>query len=353
MKLSIILFFVALTAARPLTKTNPEILNPYLDDNSDYENDFENDFINADFYDMFDLEIFRPKEKIYPIVLLHGILSDHTQFRPVELWLKEHLPNPVYNLDIGNGKLDSIFKPMNWQIDQLCQTIYEIEDLSEGFHFIGMSQGGLLARAYVEYCNAYPVINLITWVSPHGGVYGLGDMNINLEKIYTANQQARFSYSGYFKDPYRFATYLSNASFLPELNNELLFETEVHGKYFDMVRNKENILSLRNFVMIWSPNDDVLSPPESGKFGFYKTLDQDYYRYRSMDMLSEPFDKNDIDLPVVDLFESEQFKLNLLGLRTLWETGRLHILETNCTHAGHNSEACFEQLDDLTFPFLI
>jgi hypothetical protein len=69
-------------------------------------------------------------------------------------------------------------------------------------------------------------------------------------------------------------------------------------------------------------------------------------------MLNKPFNKK-IDLPVVDLFESDQFRLDLLGLRTLWETGRLHILQTNCTHAGHNSEACFQQLDDLTFPFLV
>jgi palmitoyl-protein thioesterase len=336
MKLS----FILLTAFATLSTAIPLISN------------INDEYINADYHHMFDTELIIQYDKIYPVVLLHGILSDQKQFRPVELWLKENIPNPIYNLEIGNGKMDSIFKPMEWQVNELCQVIYNIPELSEGFHFIGMSQGGLLARAYVEYCNAYPVINLITWVSPHGGVYGLGNFKINMQKIYTPATQNLLSYSGYFKDPYRYPTYLSNASFLPELNNELLYETNNIENYYLMMINKDNMLSLQNFVMIWSPNDDVLSPPESGKFGFYKVLDEDYYSYRSISMLNEPFNKK-IDLPVVDLFESDQFRMNLLGLRTLWETGRLHILQTNCTHAGHNSEACFEQLGELTFPFLV
>ena len=289
--------------------------------------------------------------KIYPIVLLHGILSDKNQFAPVESWLKENLPNPVYNLEIGNGKANSVFKTMNWQLEELCSTIYSYDELRNGFHFIGMSQGGLLARAYVEHCNAFPVINLITWVSPHAGVYGLGNIKINMEQIYTPSKQDKLSFAGYFKDPFRYETYLQNSTFLPELNNELLFEEGTEAmQYMNMVQHKENMLSLSNFVMIWSPNDDVLSPPQSGKFEFYKILDEEYYSYRGYNMADE-IDKSELE--VVDFFESEQFKLNLLGLRTLWETGRLHMLETNCTHAGHNSEACFEQLDDLTFPFLV
>jgi hypothetical protein len=58
-------------------------------------------------------------------------------------------------------------------------------------------------------------------------------------------------------------------------------------------------------------------------------------------------------LPVLDLFDSDQFKEDWLGLRTLWETSRLHIFATNCTHSGHKTEECFPQLEELTFPFLV
>ena len=48
----------------------------------------------------------------------------------------------------------------------------------------------------------------------------------------------------------------------------------------------------------------------------------------------------------------KKFKDDLIGLKTLWQTGRLHIFQTNCTHAGHKTEDCFPQMENLTFPFL-
>jgi palmitoyl-protein thioesterase len=293
----------------------------------------------------------------YPIVLLHGIMSDKTELEPVANWLMDNLLNKVYNIDIGNGKANSIFKTMDWQLNELCNTIYSLSELEHGFHFIGMSQGGLLARGYVEHCNKYPVINLITWVTPHAGVCGIKDINVNIARIYTPIFQNLYSFAGYWKDPNRYNDYLQFASYLPQLNNDMgeyykynilipdYYELD-NGKLYERVdwnetKNKENIMKLKNFVMIWSPNDDVLQPPESGKFAFYQINSNN----------------NDIvynwNLPIIDLFETESFREDWLGLRTLWESGRLHILETNCTHTGHKTQACFEQLDDLTFPFLI
>ena len=292
----------------------------------------------------------------YPIVLLHGILSNKTELTPVADWLMDNLPNKVYNIDIGTGKPDSIFKPMDWQLNELCSTIYSIPELANGFHFIGMSQGGLLARGYVERCNKYPVINLITWVTPHAGVYGIKDINVNFDRIYTPIFQNIYSFAGYWKDPYRYSQYLQFSSYLPQLNNEVKENSNYNilsSEYYELdggysyeaidwndKRNKENIMNLTNFVMIWSPNDDVLQPPESGKFAFYQINPSNDIVY-------------DCKLPIVDLFDTESFREDWLGLRTLWETGRLHILETNCTHTGHKTPKCFEQLDDLTFPFLV
>jgi palmitoyl-protein thioesterase len=301
----------------------------------------------------------------YPIVLLHGITSDKTELLSVANWLGENLPNQVYNIEIGNGKPDSIFKTMDWQLNQLCYEIYSIPELENGFHFIGMSQGGLLARGYVERCNKYPVINLITWVSPHAGVYGFDEKYLEFDNVYKPFYQNVYSFSGYWKDPYRYNMYLASASYLPYLNNEkfhtskkyyatdILFNYEYMEDNYELIDwfpelNKDNMLSLKNFVMIWSPNDDVLSPPESGKFGYYKIMETILEKEEFFNgyMNGEP-------LPVLDLFDSDQFKEDWLGLRTLWETSRLHIFATNCTHSGHKTEECFPQLEELTFPFLV
>lgn len=312
---------------------------------------------------------------IYPVVLLHGIISDHTELLPVVKWLEANTPNPVFNLDIGNGKVDSILKPMAWQLDELCDTIYEIEELRGGFHFIGMSQGGILARAYVEKCNYFPVINLITWVSPHAGVYGLGNIdNINLKRIYTPLYQQMYSFAGYFKDPFRYKEYLQMASFLPDLNNEIVNYNTINNintrdynddnneanalfnYIFNFENNRNNMLSLQNFVMIWSSEDEILNPPASAMFSFFEINDNKYKNIADIyNFTANTRDVMDIlgfQLPVIDLFDSVQFKDDLIGLKTLWQTGRLHIFQTNCTHAGHKTEACFPQMENLTFPFL-
>jgi palmitoyl-protein thioesterase len=285
-------------------------------------------------------------KKNYPIVLLHGITSDKTELTGVANWLMENLPNKVFNLEIGNGKFDSLFKPMSWQLSELCNTIYNIPDLEKGFHFIGMSQGGLLARGYVEKCNKYPVKNLITWVTPHAGVYGFNGEVINFNNIYTLFYQRVYSFAGYWKDPYRYENYLSSATYLPDLNNEI--------NNVDSKKNKANILEVDNFVMIWSPNDDVINPPESGKFSFYQII-SDYLTNTNTNTNTNANKQYIITntLPVIDLFNSTQFINDLLGLKTLYNAGKLHILETNCTHSGHKTEACFPQLEKLTFPFLV
>ena len=298
----------------------------------------------------------------YPIVLLHGISSDKSELSDVALWLLEKLPNKVYNIEIGNGKMDSIFKTMDWQLNELCYQIYNIPELENGFHFIGMSQGGLLARGYVEQCNKFPVQNLITWVSPHAGVYGIGNisgLDINLKHIYTSIYQNIYSFSGYWKDPFRYEQYLSSASYLPYLNNEpndnnpqemqnsyYLLDNFYQSIEWDPEKSKNNMLSLKNFVMIWSANDDVLNPPESGKFGFYDIVSG------QSSQSSQSVQPNEL-LPIIDLFESEQYIKDFIGLRTLYESNRLHILETDCTHTGHKTQECFPQLEKLTFSFLV
>ena len=296
---------------------------------------------------------------IYPVVLLHGITSDQSELRSVELWLKSNIPNQIFNIDLGNGKLDSIFKSMNWQLNELCMQIYNRQALANGFHFIGMSQGGLLARGYVEKCNKYPVINLITWVSPHGGVFGLNNVDINFKKIYTPTFQSIYSFASYWKDPFRYNEYLNFSTYLADLNNEKyankiknLLEPDQQQSFFSFQTNRDNLLTLTNFVMIWSPNDDVISPPESGKFSFYE-INTTVTNSQNTNQIYTIYEYNKTNLPVVDLFDSKQYRENWLGLRTLYETNRLHVFETDCTHSGHKTEACFPQLEKLTLPFLI
>ena len=107
----------------------------------------------------------------YPLVVLHGIDSTSEQLKPFCDWLGTTFNKKVFNLEIGNGEKTSLYTPLTEQLNELCDIIYDTDELRNGFDFIGMSQGGILARGYVEHCNKYPVHNLITMVSPHGGIF--------------------------------------------------------------------------------------------------------------------------------------------------------------------------------------
>jgi len=369
-----------------------------------------------------------------PVVIMHGILANASNMDEFSNAISTRFNKKVYNMEIGNGSLTSIFTPMNEQLSILCDNIYAIDDLVNGFDFIGMSQGGLLARGYVEKCNKYPVHNLITLVSPHGGVFEFKFLfNIILNKfinMYSPEIQSKISFSNYWRDPMRYLLYLKNSTYLSKLNNERLFidrldnindnigsddgvdddtdantddadaddaddgvdddtdanaddaddaydaddaddanvddaddvddandtdandtdtdtdtdtdantyDTDTNDTYtdtnieldFESTTNKQNIISLKNFVMIYSSNDKVLQPKESGKFSFYDHM-----------------------FRVIDLFDTNLYKYDWLGLKALNDSNRLWTYETTCAHTDHSKPICFDQIMPILQKFLV
>ena len=255
----------------------------------------------------------------YPILVLHGLESSSREMEPLCEWLENTFDATVYNMELGNGEKTSLYTSLNDQLYELCSSIYDIKELNQGFDFIGISQGGLLARGYVERCNSYPVRNLITFVSPHGGVFWPNTKNSGL--MYNDFFQNHLSVASYWRNPMMLNTYLT-CSFLALLNNEKWCDLESPN-------HRRNIRNLSNFVMIWSPEDKVLDPPESGKFSFF-----------------------DEDFNVIPLEDTELYKNDALGLKFLNFMDRLHIYETNCSHVEHRNSVCFQQLSEILKRFL-
>lgn len=251
-----------------------------------------------------------------PIVVLHGVASSSSKMQPFSEWLSHTFNRTVYNLEIGNGEKTSLYTPLPIQLNELCDIIYSIDDLKDGFDFIGMSQGGLLARGYVEQCNIYPVFNLITLVSPHGGV--IKDINLDM---YSDFIQDHLSVGGYWRDPLQLSTYLDKCNYLPLLNNE--------KESYLSEQQKMNIKSLDNFVLVWSREDTTVTPSQSAKFSFY--------------------DKN---FNIIDIEDTELYKEDLLGLKYLNEYNKFHIYETNCTHVEHRDPVCYDQLYNIFISYL-
>lgn len=253
-----------------------------------------------------------------PIVLLHGVASDAENTQELANWLKSTFNRQVFNIELGNG-IDTSLTPMSIQLELLCKTIYDTKELESGFDFIGMSQGGLLARGYVEYCNKYIVLNLITLVSPHGGIFYKSPI-FNFVKIYSPEMQKKYSFTNYWRNPIDYKLYLDNSTYLAQLNNEKSINNE----------NKKNIESLKNFVMIFSPFDTIVIPPQSGIFSLL-----------------------DSELDIIPVFDTELYKQDWLGLQKLDKENKLHLYKTNCTHMEHRQPICFPQLYDILKTYLL
>jgi palmitoyl-protein thioesterase len=79
---------------------------------------------------------------------------------------------------------------MLYQVHYFAEILANDTNLRGGFNLIGHSQGALISRhvtilvgntklnrAYIERYNNPPVLNYISWVGPHDGVFGVPDFN--------------------------------------------------------------------------------------------------------------------------------------------------------------------------------
>jgi palmitoyl-protein thioesterase len=134
--------------------------------------------------------------------------------------------------------------------------------------------------------------------------------------MYTQFSQKHISFAGYWRNPTILEIYLDKSVYLPYINNE--------KEHLQRDKYRNNLKNLSNFVMIWSPNDDIVYPPESGKFGFL-----------------------DKEMNIIPIEETELYKEDTLGLKFLNDNTRLHTYETNCSHVDHRNPECFEQLYEI------
>eukprot|EP01114_Cavostelium_apophysatum_P012434 TRINITY_DN277_c0_g2_i1.p1 TRINITY_DN277_c0_g2~~TRINITY_DN277_c0_g2_i1.p1 ORF type:complete len:311 (-),score=42.14 TRINITY_DN277_c0_g2_i1:36-968(-) len=266
-----------------------------------------------------------------PVVLMHGINANNSTMIDPKTWIEEYFPGIyVRNVEIGNGFDDSSHLNLNIQVDMFAEQIMADKNLQYGFNLVGYSQGGLITRGYVERYNNPPVYNYITWSAPHGGVFGIPNEGISeeyrimLEIVgalpYDYFVQWEFSFAGFWKDPYNLEDYLAYSSYLADINNE---RSQKNITY------KKNIMSLNNFVMLYSEVDTIVIPKTSGWFEFFAPNSQEI---------------------VIPLNKSALYTEDWLGLQTLDKAGRLHFCTCSVPHQDYPSRK--DVFDQFTLPYL-
>jgi len=244
-----------------------------------------------------------------PVVLMHGIIASASDMNELAGWLRTSFPGIyVVSIEIGNGAEDSLFWPLDKQVEHFCRTVHNDTHLQKGFNMLGFSQGSLITRGALERCSL-PVYNLITLSGLHEGVFGIPYLlrlpayirELITKFAYEKTIQDRISAANCWRDPTQLNKYTSHCHFLPDINNERETRNETY---------RMNMLKLNAFVMTYSDHDEVVTPRESGWFMGYVNQ----------------------SLKIETWNNSRQFTEDLIGMRTLWEQGKLHTFISHTRH---------------------
>lgn len=268
-----------------------------------------------------------------PLVIWHGMgdsCCNPLSMGRIKKLVEKQVPGIyVRSLEIGaniaDDELNGFFMGAEKQIGMVCAKLSTDDKLKQGFNVMGFSQGGQFLRALVQQCPNVTVRNLLSVGGQHQGVYGfprcIGD-NVTLCNIarrllnlgaYDGIVQNHLVQAQYWHDPLNEDEYKKKCVFLPDINQENSFNPDY----------KARLSKLNNLILVKFLEDEMVQPRESEWFGFYK-----------------PGQTKEL----YTLFESDLYQKDLLGLKQLNDTGRLHFLGAPFDHLQFTEEWFIQNL---------
>ncbi|CAK9795894.1 Palmitoyl-protein thioesterase 1 [Anthophora quadrimaculata] len=256
-----------------------------------------------------------------PVVLWHG-MGDSCCFSfslgAIKKLIEKTIPNIyVHSIRLGNNEVEDVehsyFGDINEQIEKVCQKLSQNEHLKDEYNAIGFSQGAQFLRAVVQRCPNIRIKNLISLGGQHQGVFGLPNCGSAKRNVcnyinrlikygaYLPFVQDNFIQATYWHDPYQEEEYKNKSTFIADINNE---------RYINETY-KENLQKLQSMVLVKFEKDTMVWPRESEWFGFYKPGQ---------------------GIEVQTFQESDLYRKDRLGLRTLYEMGKMHFLSVPGNH---------------------
>jgi len=199
-------------------------------------------------------------------------------------------------------------------------------------NLVGLSQGGLIARYILEDCDLSTNTrfrNLLTIGTPNMGVSQITQEACNsiedgmryvcslangalIDLAYTDLMQATIAPAGYVRNTNNMKTYKEKSTFLPALNNENNKDTDIYRKH------KARFESLNSLMLILFEKDEIVFPPVSQFFGEQTAGEKDRKE--------------------VGMEETESYKNNDLGLKTLYEKNKIQFKKINDKHMQYSDE---------------
>jgi len=271
----------------------------------------------------------------YPNVIFHGI-GDSCAFAGMSQFT-ESIANltGAYSRCIVIGAADdqsmaSWFTQLDTQGLSSCEQIQSDPNLQGTINVIGLSQGGVIARYIIEKCNVTGrVSKFLSIAGPHMGVNSFPNCaeggimcdivnGLARDLVYTSWIQENVAPAGYFKDMSKYADYLANCSFLPDLNNENV--NNQSNWYF------QQMVQLDNVMLVMFLADTVLDPPQTAWFSYFA-----------------------VNGTVVPMEQQPIYIDDWIGLKTLNNAGKLQFVALPGNHLSFTQA----DVENIFVPFLL
>jgi len=270
-------------------------------------------FIQAVFVNLF---LVASASNYRPAVIMHGMNADPSDYQRLANSIKAKYPGIYVTLPSVYDDISSMLTHMDKQIAALIKAIKQDPNLSKGFNFYGESQGALLARTYVTLSNDPPVYNLIGLNGPQNGVGECPDIEIPVIKQLCGDLGTDLqiyhwplcSFCSYWKGKNK-TTYLNNSQWLANVNND----KTVNQTY------RKNMISLNKYMATMALRDKIVQPGQSAWHTYWYWGDESRSK-------------------VMNLSETEGYKNDILGLRTLDERGDLILNSFDAGHCGYTMD---------------
>ena len=235
-------------------------------------------------------------------------------------------------LEVGNGSITSITDNFMDQAEKACNKLLADEKFAvDEINVMGLSQGALLARYIVESCPIKgKVRNLSSIGGPNMGVIDIPHCfsgpfcklinSVARDFVYTGIVQNILGPAGYFRDTYHYDRYLNRSVFLPHLNNEAADDDATKAA------RKDRFSSLNGLQLMMFTQDTMVFPKES-----------------------EWFQELDESGELRDVTESDFYKNDVLGFKTLNEAKKVQFVSVDGDHLQFSQD----DINNTIVPFLL
>ena len=213
-----------------------------------------------------------------PLVIWHGLGDNYDAdgLKSVgELAQATHPGTYVYNIrlsdDASADRTASFLGNLSLQLSDVCIALatHPVLSKARAIDALGLSQGGIFLRGYVERCNNPQVRSLVTMGSPHNGIAKFkaceptdwlcqGALGLVRTNTWSDFVQSRVVPAQYYRDgESEFENYLNHSNFLADINNERSAKNAAY---------RSNLTKLRHLAMYLFSEDTTIIPKESAWF---------------------------------------------------------------------------------------